>query len=199
MAFNLIKYVWIGCTISIFTILAIKDPSWINSYKKINWKLIPINIVIIAVMIFSLKFLMTISPEIMGFSIPRLIGMLFKNAPDIPVMNINLLGYDIKYLGVILLLLLLTALPKLAEFEENLFRRGTKNWLDGLARSILFGLVHMLAFVPLGTAIVLIIAGLFFTYLYFKGGIELSTQGHLQHNFLLVVVLLIQSVINSFF
>lgn len=199
MAFNLIKYVWIGCSISIFTILAIKDPSWINSYKKISWKLMLANIVIISVLSLSQGFLMTISPKVMGFSIPRLIGMLFKNAPDIPVMNINLLGYDIKYLGVILLLLLLTALPKLAELEENLFRRGTKNWLDGLARSILFGLVHMLAFVPLGTAIVLIIAGLFFTYLYFKGGVELSTQGHFQYNLIVVGALLIQNITNSFF
>lgn len=199
MVLNLIKYVWIGCSISIFTILAIKDPSWINSYKKISWKLMLANIVIISVLSLSQGFLMTISPKVMGFSIPRLIGMLFKNAPDIPVMNINLLGYDIKYLGVILLLLLLTALPKLAELEENLFRRGTKNWLDGLARSILFGLVHMLAFVPLGTAIVLIIAGLFFTYLYFKGGVELSTQGHFQYNLIVVGALLIQNITNSFF
>lgn len=34
---------------------------------------------------------------------------------------------------------LLTVLPIFAYFEEIIFRRGTRNWLDGTWRSILFG------------------------------------------------------------
>lgn len=196
---TVIKYLWIGFMIASLIILIVRDTSWIQYYKNINWKLILANIAVIVAMMFGLEFLMTISPKVMGFSIPKLIGILFKNAPDIPIMNINLLGYDVKYLGVILLLILLAALPKLAEFEENLFRRGTENWLDGLARSILFGLVHIFAFIPLGAAIILIIPGLFFTYLYFKGGVKLSTQAHFQHNLILAVILLISAIKNSFF
>jgi hypothetical protein len=67
------------------------------------------------------------------------------------------------------LLLLLAALPMLALIEEYWFRRGTRGWLDGLWRSLLFGLAHTLVGVPLGVAVCgLGAVGLLFTAVYLR-------------------------------
>jgi hypothetical protein len=66
-------------------------------------------------------------------------------------------------------LLLLAALPMLALVEEYWFRRGTRGWVDGLGRSLLFGLVHTLVGVPLGVAVLgLGTVGLLFTAIYLR-------------------------------
>lgn len=199
MFFTIVKYVWIGLMATSLAIQAFLFPNWIDRYKKINWKLMLANAGVILVMVAFGNFLLTKFPKVMGFGIPKIIMLIFPNAPEIASTNINLAGYDIKYLGIVICLLLMTALPKAAEIEEIWFRKGTKNWGDGLIRSLLFGFIHMLVFVPLGAALTLTLAGLFLTYLYFKGGIELSSQGHFQHNLILIVLLLIFAIQNSFF
>jgi hypothetical protein len=66
-------------------------------------------------------------------------------------------------------LLLLACLPVLALIEEYWFRRGTRGWRDGLWRSVLFGLVHMVVGVPLGVAVFgLTPIGLLFTAVYLR-------------------------------
>jgi hypothetical protein len=66
-------------------------------------------------------------------------------------------------------LLLLAALPHLALIEEYWFRRGTQGWRDGLLRSLLFGLAHMVVGVPVGVAVLgLAPVGLFFTAVYLR-------------------------------
>lgn len=57
-------------------------------------------------------------------------------------------GFALPYV-----LLLLAAFPTLAVIEEQWFRRGTRGWVDGIWRSLLFGVVHMLVGVPLGVAL----------------------------------------------
>jgi hypothetical protein len=65
--------------------------------------------------------------------------------------------------------LLLAALPALAMIEEYWFRRGTRGWGDGLLRSLLFGLAHLVVGVPLGVAVLgLAPVGLFFTAVYLR-------------------------------
>ena len=54
--------------------------------------------------------------------------------------------------------------------EEYIFRRGTRHWRNGLYRSVLFGLVHMLSGVNLIISITALTAlGIIFTYEYFRG------------------------------
>lgn len=199
MFFLILKYVWISVNIILLAFAAISDSSWVERYKKINWKLIPFNILVIITTAFVAFFLFSNFPKLMGFGIPRLLQLIFnQNAESIPSTNINLLGVEIKYLGILICILIMTAIPKAAEWEEEKFRKGTKNWIDGFLRSILFGFFHMMVFVPLGAAIALIIPGLFFTFLYFKGNEELSSQGHFQHNLILLSILLFLAILNSF-
>ena len=90
--------------------------------------------------------------------------------------------------------LLVLALPLLAELEEQIFREGTRNWAHGVARSTVFGLIHIVAGVPLAAGFALIIGGLWFTHQYFKGGITRSTSYHIAWNLTLVSVLLVTLV-----
>ncbi len=199
MFFTILKYLFIATNISLLAISAYVDRTWTLRYKKINWKIIPLNILVLFIVLFSTYFLLTNYPEVMGFGLARILQLIFKESADqIPAININLIGVDIKYVGIVICLLLMTALPHAAEVEEKWFRLGTKNWKDGILKSLLFGLFHLIAFVPLGAALSLSLAGLFFTFLYFKGGTELSSQGHFQHNLILVTILLVFTIINTF-
>ncbi|MFQ1003711.1 hypothetical protein [Modestobacter sp. SSW1-42] len=60
------------------------------------------------------------------------------------------------------------AVPLLARQEEVWFRRGTENFtvLQTLARSLVFGLVHLLAGIPIGAALALTVSGLLFAGTY---------------------------------
>jgi hypothetical protein len=60
----------------------------------------------------------------------------------------------------------LLALPLLAWWEEDIFRRGTRGWRSALARSTVFGLLHLTAGVALGACVALGAAGLVFTWVY---------------------------------
>lgn len=103
--------------------------------------------------------------------------------------NINLIGLQFAWFAPFFALLLIVVLPLLAQFEEHTFRAGTFDWKHGIKRSIVFGLVHTLAGISLGFALALIIAGLWFTRQYFKGGVERSTAYHTAWNLTLVGLL----------
>lgn len=60
----------------------------------------------------------------------------------------------------------LLALPLLAWWEEDIFRRGTRGLRSALIRSTLFGLLHITAGVSLGSCIALGAAGLVFSAAY---------------------------------
>lgn len=87
----------------------------------------------------------------------------------------------------IFIVLFLFNLPSFALWEEKIFREGTTDWLEGLIRSLFFGIVHMILGIPIASALAISIAGLWFTYQYFRGGIELSALYHLHYNLVLVV------------
>lgn len=93
------------------------------------------------------------------------------------------------------LLLLLFVFPRLAETEEMIFRRGTRDWPMGMRRSLLFGLVHMTVGVPLAVALALSIGGLWFTYQFFQGGTARSTPYHLAYNLLVLMLIGVVTVV----
>jgi len=100
--------------------------------------------------------------------------------------NVLLAGIGWKWYTLAFLPVLLIALPRLAKYEEELFRKGTLDWQDGIFRSTVFGLLHLIMFIPLGAAFALIISGLWYTHHYFKGGVERSTVYHATYNTILV-------------
>jgi hypothetical protein len=61
------------------------------------------------------------------------------------------------------------ALPLLAWWEENIFRRGTRGIASAVRRSTVFGLLHLTAGVSLGACIALGCAGFVFTLVYWHG------------------------------
>ena len=89
------------------------------------------------------------------------------------------------------LVLLAVAMPQLVLAEEELFRRGTRNWAHALPRCLAFGLIHLLPGVPIAAALALSMAGLWFTRQYFRGGVARSTTYHLAWNYELVAVVTI--------
>lgn len=111
--------------------------------------------------------------------------------------NIITAPFSYPILALPFLALLALVLPRLAEIEEQTFRRGTRSWKDGIWRSLAFGLIHMLVGVPLAVALALSIGGLWFTRQYFLGGVARSTVYHLTYNcvaFALLAVALVLSL-----
>ena len=91
--------------------------------------------------------------------------------------------------------LLVLVLPRLAESEELMFRRGTLTWRDGALRSLVFGLIHMVVGIPLAVALALSIGGLWFTRQYFLGGTRRSTLHHLTYNCIALLLVLVALVL----
>lgn len=91
--------------------------------------------------------------------------------------------------------LLFFALPSLAKLEEEDFRNGTLDWSDGIKRSIKFGLAHLFVLIPIGAALALNVGRLWFTYQYFKGGVERSNVYHSAYNSVVVTLLFVGLVI----
>lgn len=159
---------------------------WMSAYCNISWSLMLLDLVVVMTTLSVCAGLYLLSPTIMGFGILRLIGG--------PATNVAAVGFDVPYFGIVFCLLFMACLPILAEIEEKQFREGTTSWSDGIRRSIVFGFVHMAMGVPLAAAFALIIPGLFYTAMYFKGGVPLATQAHFQYNLILVSLLLLISI-----
>lgn len=193
--------VWWILTIAYVTAWdSIEDTSWIKAYVGIKPLLLVIEAILIAGVVYLVYALYKAKPRIMGFGLWRLINAVGgKHDEDgmSGVTNINLMGTDIKYVGIVMCLLLLTGLPRWAMIEEMWFRFGTMGWLDGIVRSFAFGFVHMLVGVPLCGALGIAVVGLFFTQMYFMGGVALSAQAHFQYNLILISVLLLGAVVKT--
>jgi hypothetical protein len=102
--------------------------------------------------------------------------------------NIVVVPLEIPLLAVPFLALLIWTLPDLAAVEERVFRLGTRDWLDGLRRSITFALAHLVMGIPIGAVVPLTLAGLWLTWHYRRGGVARSTRYHLAYNLCLVAV-----------
>jgi hypothetical protein len=102
--------------------------------------------------------------------------------------NIVVVPLEIPILAVPFLALLLFVLPDLAMVEERVFRVGTRDWLDGVRRSVVFGAAHLVMGIPIGAVAPLTLAGLWLTWHYFRGGARRSARYHLAYNAILVVI-----------
>jgi hypothetical protein len=102
--------------------------------------------------------------------------------------NVVVVPLEIPFLAIPFLLLLIWVLPDLAEVEERVFRAGTRDWWDGLRRSVTFGAAHLMMGIPIGAVLPLTLAGLWLTHQYFRGGVARSTRYHLAYNLFLVLV-----------
>jgi hypothetical protein len=106
--------------------------------------------------------------------------------------NLIFAGLHWRWYAVVFLPVLALALPRLARTEEVQYRTGTDGWLGwrgGLARSVRFGLAHMVMLIPLGACLALSVAGAWFTEQYFRGGTERSTLYHAAFNTVIIAVL----------
>ena len=119
-------------------------------------------------------------------------GPLSASAPS-PAGNLLLEPLAYGWLAVPFVALLFFLLPQLALAEEELFRRGTRTWRQGIVRSLAFGLAHLTMGIPVGAALALSLGGLWFTYQYFRGGVVRSATYHLAYNVLALsaIVLLV--------
>lgn len=112
--------------------------------------------------------------------------------------NLGLMPMQIKYFGIAFLLLFAVSIPDLARGEEVRYRQGTKNWRHGAWRSLRFGLAHCVVGVPLYGGLALTVGGLWFTFQYFRGGVEGSTLHHATYNWIVVSAALVAATLWSF-
>lgn len=122
-------------------------------------------------------------------------------APGQPESGTNLMvagSAQAPWIGLPFTLLLFLNLPRLARYEEEAFRYGTKNWTQGALRSLRFGLTHCLVGVPVGFGLALGIGGLWFTDRYFRGGVPLSTRYHAVYNAWLTSLLFVSLLLACF-
>lgn len=92
-------------------------------------------------------------------------------------------------LSVVYFILFTLALPMICQAEESIFRKGTTSWSNAVLRSAIFGFSHMLVGVPIATALGLTVAGLWFTFWYFHGGVAVSTIHHTTYDAWIMLVL----------
>lgn len=108
--------------------------------------------------------------------------------------NVSVAPLKIPYFSAVFFAFFVVNLPYLAMVEERIFREGTSGWKDAIVRSLLFGFVHCLVGVPLYAGAALSLAGLWFSFMYFKGGVEASALHHATYNLIwaaLVAVILV--------
>lgn len=103
--------------------------------------------------------------------------------------NIGLIPIKVKYLGLVFLILLILNLPTYALVEEEIFRAGTDNWVEGIWRSLLFGLAHCLSGISLGAGLAVSVTGLWLTHCYFVGGVQYAALHHTTYNIILIAAL----------
>ena len=109
--------------------------------------------------------------------------------------NLGLMPVQIKYFGIAFLLLFAVSVPELARREETRYRRGTRDWRHGVWRSLRFGLAHCVVGVPLYGGLALTVGGLWFTFQYFRGGVEGSTLHHATYNWIIVSVAFVAAIL----
>ena len=139
-------------------------------------KAIALDAIEVVLVIAAIVGLMELGP-VMRFS---WLNLLAKGAEE--GTNLMVAPAQLPWFGIVFIGLLALNIPRLARREEEMFRRGKKGWQDVAFRSLKVGLIHMVVGVPLGAALALWIAGMFFSWRYFAGGVRESTFYHTLHN-----------------
>ena len=97
--------------------------------------------------------------------------------------------------------LLIPALPVLVESEERRFRLGAESWSTArrVVRGLQFGLLHLIAGIPIAAALALSIGGWWFTFVYLRTyrptrsqevALDESTRAHLGYDLVIVALVL---------
>ncbi|MFA5830631.1 MAG: hypothetical protein WC878_02255 [Candidatus Paceibacterota bacterium] len=141
--------------------------------------------------------------------------LILKNGGNIvtgPVLSVAHSEYMVlRILPPVFLFVFLLVIPFLANGEEKIFRKGYHTRGKMIRQSIRFGLVHLVAGIPIAAGIALIVPGLFFAYKYHDTYTKLmqttekkeasheavlvSTTYHTLMNSILVVYLIVLTII----
>lgn len=97
-------------------------------------------------------------------------------------------GLRIPWFAWVFLVLFALNVPRLAKREERAFRQHVRGTGPVLWNSFKFGLTHCIVGVPIGIGLALFLPGLFFAYVYSKGGVRLSTAVHAVYNYIVLAV-----------
>lgn len=163
-------------------------------YRRIRPDVVVQDLVVLAAVIGAAAALLSLDNPVLNFGWYQ---FLVQDVGGDPSGGGNIITAPFSYRALIVPFvgLLLFVLPRLAETEELIFRRGTRTWRQGIARSFVFGLVHMLVGVPLAVALALGLGGLWFTYQYFQGGVARSTVYHLTYNLIVLGMVAVVSLV----
>lgn len=120
----------------------------------------------------------------------------------------------IRLMVPVFFLALIAAVPFMAKYEEETFRKGYNKWGRIIRQSVKFGLVHCLVGVPLGFGIALILPGFFYGWKYKRAydsiiiskvfhfislaeeeAVMISTTYHTMYNTVVVSILLVGALV----
>lgn len=131
------------------------------------------------------------------------IAVSYSSAPLPPSPPAPLNGSTLLTLGFWLILIL--GIPFWSSLEERIFRQGADRWRQIWVRSVIFGLIHLLAGIPILGGFVLIVPGFLFAWRYKfvrdrhfrktadvlkaqEAGVAASTADHAIYNAILVTL-----------
>lgn len=152
------------------------------------------NIPVIVLVLGTATLLINYVPWMDKNPIMWLLSILFNVGDGSGTGNFIFAGMQWKWFMLIFLPVLMFALPNLARDEEIMFRLGTRDWKHGIVRSFTFGMIHLIMLIPIGGAVALSIGGLWFTYQYFKGGVDRSTVYHSMYNTMIIGIIFVSLI-----
>jgi hypothetical protein len=106
--------------------------------------------------------------------------------PEAQATNLMTAGIKIPLFALIFFPLLALNIPRLAKREEEVFRHRIRSGPQAITKSIKFGFIHAIVGVPIAFCLALIVPGLWFSYVYTKGGTRLSTAWHAIYNYIIL-------------
>jgi hypothetical protein len=161
---------WIAAPVFITLIyVAVREtPRCLAYYRSLwPWDWLPALGLALAAMVVTMGIAIPLSLAPAGSPLNWSLGTFFHVGGDAG-MNGFAIPLTHPLLALVYVPVALLALPLLAWWEEDIFRRGTRGMRSALIRSTLFGLVHLTAGVSLGACFALGCAGYVFTLGYWR-------------------------------
>lgn len=196
-----LKWTW-AIYLCLGLVLGVIDgPVLVNAYEtfsRITLAILAQNFLVIVVILCAVAALYQIKPLrfswLMLFSRKATQSAADEDRAD----NLSVAPMRIRYFGAAFGALLFVNIPTLALWEEKLFRLGVTEWSDAIKWSLIFGLAHCISGVPLAAGLALSIAGMWFHWQCFEGGVTLSSLHHTAYNAILIAPLVLLAVVDAF-